>query len=154
LRQRLINEAAELTIMIWPFAATLRYAGLAEAVKNGASFVSLTEMVNERELIAEAERAIEEARRERATILVFPELGFPLAAAGAVKAKLAAGAGDVHPILTVMGLCHHRPANAALDLNEAVILGPGGAEVHRHRKLASFTAGVHGTPIGEQIMTG
>ncbi len=45
------------------------------------------------------------------------------------------------PILTLLGRCH-RPnrRDSRNDVNEAILLGPDGRELARHRKLASFTA--------------
>lgn len=63
---------------------------------------------------------------------------------------------DGHPILTLFGCCHRLSSQGDLHLNEAVLLGPDGSELHRHRKLAPFTdyRFGEGHPVGEILETG
>jgi predicted amidohydrolase len=61
-----------------------------------------------------------------------------------------------YPILTLFGRSHRRNDRGDLDLNEAVLLGPDGSELRRHRKLAPFTDYSSGEeyPCGENLETG
>lgn len=115
------------------------------------AFVVLKDPRNERDLLNQIEQAIDTASAECATMLIFPELAFSPAMLAAAQARLAAHGAGGHPILTVAGLCHAPHGSDGSHLNEAVVLGPDGQELHRHRKLSRYTD-ERGTP--EHITTG
>lgn len=115
------------------------------------AFVVLKDPRNERALLNQVGQAIDTASAEGATMLIFPELAFSPAMLAAAQARLAAHGARGHPILTVAGLCHAPHGSDGSHLNEAVVLGPDGQELHRHRKLSRYTD-EHGTV--EHITTG
>jgi len=57
-----------------------------------------------------------------------------------IRDVLRSHGGDAWPILTLFG-CTHRPSGDGRQyVNEAILLGPDGRELHRHRKLSRYTA--------------
>ncbi|MGH7750025.1 MAG: nitrilase-related carbon-nitrogen hydrolase, partial [Candidatus Dormibacteria bacterium] len=89
--------------------------------------------------------AVKAAVVARADLMVIPELSLSPRMLTALQDFLADSAGR-GPIGTVAGLMHHVPtddeAAGALQsrfVNEAVVLGPTGVELHRHRKLSAAT---------------
>jgi predicted amidohydrolase len=89
-------------------------------------------------------------------VLVFPELAFSPAMLVHTQAVLAEDHGvDGFPLLTVIGLNHGETTRAPGEyVNEAVILGPTGQEIHRHRKLARYALATEDHHVSEQIVTG
>lgn len=145
----------EFRIMLWPITTEIDYP---EMDGVGATppppFVSLRAPRNEDVLQADLETALGEAAKQRVTILIFPELAIPPNLANRVRAILNGHGSDGHPILTCLALCHaDAPGDGNSDVNEAVLLGPEGRELHRHRKLEPFTIGTD-FPCGERIETG
>jgi predicted amidohydrolase len=87
-----------------------------------------------------------------ATVLVLPELVVSPATLETVKTRLKKNGVDGYPILTLLGLSHREGTEGCV--NEAVLLGPGGEELHRHRKMSCFTHGSAGQEAGEDNQTG
>lgn len=156
-RDRLRTERDRLRIMLWPFQCKIDYPAF-QALKESPPpiHVRLDQPVNEEDLQREVEHALEVARRENVTLLVFPELAVPPGTDQQVRSILASYGIDGHPILTLYGCSHRWNDSGTLDLNEAVLLGPNGSELHRHRKLAAFTDYTFGElhPCGEKLETG
>jgi predicted amidohydrolase len=108
-----------------------------------------------------ARKAVERASTpECASLLVLPELSAAESVLGAIKEELRDRPGS--PSLTVVGLRHFVPADEegereAKYVNEAVILGPRGKELWRHRKL-SYAGAAKGKgeypPLVEDIRVG
>jgi predicted amidohydrolase len=101
---------------------------------------------DERRCIEAAEAAVR-AAAGRSTVLLMPELAATPRVLEAVRAEIAIN--ENAPALTVVGLYHMVPegdpqidpaltGNSALAsrVNEAVVLGPNGQELWRHRKLS------------------
>jgi predicted amidohydrolase len=97
--------------------------------------------VEEREQ-ADASVAFEEAisAAPAGGVLLLPELAATTKSLEVISAALAAAEDDA-PALTVVGLYHDEPvgpppsSRVATYVNEAVVLGPAGRELWRHRKL-------------------
>lgn len=90
--------------------------------------------------IEAARRAVEKASvPDTASILVLPELSGDEVVLEAIQAELRERKG-VRPSLTIVGLRHAaapgNEANLSRYVNEAIILGPNGKELWRHRKLS------------------
>lgn len=153
-RLRQVRERGSLRIMMWPLTTQIDYPAL-DQLRAGPppAVLSLNEPRNEPALAAEVETALQEAAKRKVTILVFPELAIPPGIDARVRALLAAQEGESYPLLTVLGLCHARPDGGDADVNEAVLLGPDGTELHRHRKLTRFGLS-SGYPCGEGTETG
>lgn len=102
--------------------------------------------------------AVRAASTETPTILLMPELAATAAAEQAIAEELRAQFADRRrsPLLTIIGLRHRAVENptSGLDLdligesatarhaNEAVVLGPEGQELWRHRKMSAATGSV------------
>jgi predicted amidohydrolase len=157
LHDRLFSERKRLRVMLWPFQTELKYPALA-AMKElpRPTSISLDQLQNEPELQTEVKVALEKAREERVTLLVFPELAIPPATDRQIRQILAKQGVDGYPILTLFGCSHRKNARGSLDLNEAVLLGPDGVELHRHCKLTPFTDYRFGKdqPAGETLEVG
>jgi hypothetical protein len=153
-RLRQVRERGSLRIMMWPLATKIEYPAL-DQLRDGPppAVVNLKDPRNEPALVAEAEAALLEAAKQKVTILMFPELAIPPRVEARVRALLAAQEGESYPLLTVLGLCHACPPEGGADVNEAVLLGPEGTELHRHRKLTRFGLS-GGYPYGEGTQTG
>ena len=125
---------------MWPLELVLDYPVL-DDLKAGTlgNFVSLDQVRNEADLRSEVRRAIQTARELSVTLLVFPELAIPADTDQEIRSILAGHGSPGHPILTLFGRCHRRNAAGDSDLNDAVLLGPDGSELHRHQKLTAFT---------------
>lgn len=145
------KETAGLKILLWPLRCRLDYLGL-DLSRPLPAFVSLREVSNEAELVDDVCEAIATARRELATILVFPELAIPPVAEAAVVRALAEEPVEHNPVLTLVGRCHRPSEEPELDVNEAVLLASDGRELHRHRKLVCFTDRT--ADCGERLATG
>lgn len=156
IKARLLESKSKraLKIMLWAFAVGIEYPALAGV---GASswppFIHLGDPANDGEVLADALRAIDAARKAQATILVFPELSVSAATYDAIRATLAGSGDEDYPVLTIVGLCHRTLESGGVDVNEAVVLGPDGSERHFHRKLYPFTKG-KGYLSGERLETG
>jgi hypothetical protein len=149
--KRLLAARDELTVTLWPFDGAIDYPALDQHGQGPPpDFIALQDPRNEPALVEQVEAAIAAAAAERATMLVFPELAFSPAMLAAASARLAGHGTGGHPILTVAGLCHALDANGT-QVNEAVVLGPDGRELHRHRKLSRFA---DGGLTAEEITTG
>jgi len=81
----------------------------------------------------ELARAVEAAARERAAILVLPELSTATKDVEFLRSILT---GRQYPILTIAGIEHRRRGKSYV--NEAVLLGPHGKLLHTHRKLTRY----------------
>lgn len=157
LHLRLLKEREALKVMLWPFSTSIEYVPLGTRGRGSKpGFVRLQEVVNREALGVEINQALEVARERRVTLLIFPELAIPPALEGAIVSHLSRGRGLAdYPLLTLLGLCHRPNSIGDLDLNEAVLLGPDGRELHRHRKLAPFSQYEEGKPsFGEQLEVG
>ena len=146
--ERLRGAREDFTVLSWPFG-TITYGGL--DVDDQPKYVHLYDITNEAEVVADALAAVEEAERRQATILLFPELSVSPGVHAAITERLGRNGDYGFPILTVLGLCHARDGDT--DVNEAVLLGPDGVELHRHRKVTCYSDSAHGG-CGEQLTQG
>lgn len=117
------------------------------------------------DICAAVEAAVRAAARDEATILLLPELALPATALRVLEHVLAETPRS--PSLTVAGLRHRDvvaagepesdASGAALSpwANEAVVLGPDGVELLRHRELTGFALGSGGpqedTRLGDRL---
>lgn len=135
LHRRFSAERLDLTVLLWPLSTFLEY-------RNGpdeGDFVRLHAVENDGAVQAELCAATEAARSLRATLLVLPELALTPASLQELRRLLHANGAAGFPLLTLAGCCHCPTGDGRLDHNEAVLLGPDGSELHRHRKLSAFT---------------
>jgi predicted amidohydrolase len=152
LRTRMLAERDRLGVMLWPLSIDIDFPALGQlGTDTLPPFISLRNPNNEAALKKEIGTALEEAEKERATILIFPELSIPPGTLAFVQDVLNRRGRFGHPLLTVLGLCHESVGTA--DVNECVLLGPDGKELSRHRKLAPFAVGGD-YPCGERLVTG
>lgn len=128
--------------LCWPLRCSLRVE------RSGSSFVRVSVAEKEETRRAELVRAIETAREKRAAIVIFPELSTAAGDVSFLRGILGRHAIGDHPILTIAGIEHCLAGETCV--NEAVVLGPYGDELHRHQKLTRFT----GAEGGEHIVTG
>ncbi len=150
--KRLLAAArGEFSVALSPFEGCIDYAGLDDYLARKVDFAVFKDPRNEGDLVAQATAAVEAAAEARASLLVFPELALSPVMLSAVRDRLASHGADGHPILTVAGLCHAPFPSGGLHVNEAVLLGPNGAEIWRHRKLRRFT---DAEAVPEHIETG
>lgn len=158
LHDRLYAERESLKIMLWPLQTPPSYPGLNAFLKAAEppDRIVLDRITNEADLQEEIGTALDVAREERVTLLLFPELAIPSGTENKIRRDLARNGIDGHPILTLFGCCHCPSAEENLYLNEAVLLGPDGFELHRHRKLVPFTDYRFGEahPVCEPLETG
>lgn len=138
LRSRFTLEKYQLKVMLWPFQTVLHYPVL-DPDSPPSDFVSLSEVSNEAELLKEVRTALATAKKQEVCLLIFPELSIPTRSRKAIQRTLKRRGPNSYPFLTLIGCCHRRAPEGG-DLNEAVLLGPDGKEIHCHRKLASFTS--------------
>jgi predicted amidohydrolase len=140
LHLRLLEERTRFRVLIWPLQVVLDYPAL-DALRADfpPEFVCLDRIRNESDLEAEVREALQTAGGLEVTLLILPELAVPPATEAKIRNRLAGHGPDGFPILTLFGRCHRRTPKGDLDLNEAVLLGPDGGELHRHRKLTAFT---------------
>jgi len=137
---RLLRERARLRILMWPLQTVLDYPALDDLKKEDPpKFVCLDQIRNEADLQAEVRTTIQLAHDLKTTLLILPELAIPPATEEEIRTILASHGHLGYPTLTLFGRCHRLSPRGDLDLNEAVLLGPDGTELHRHQKLTSFT---------------
>lgn len=147
-----LAELPTLRVLLWPFRTELDF-GDCETLRDGVRWVRLHTIKNEGELVDEIEEAFAAARKEEATILILPELVIPPTVEERIHGILEGHGREGYPMLTVFGCCHCQSEDdPRIDVNEAVVLGPDGTELHRHRKLAAFTDRERG--IAERIKVG
>jgi hypothetical protein len=143
LHDRLHGERTRLRIMLWPFQCVLDYPAFKKMKEKPPPLhVRLDALDNEPALQEEVRRALEEARRQKVTLLILPELSIPPATEEEIQKNLAANGVDGHPLLTLFGRSHRRNSTGDRDLNEAILLGPDGSRFPNlppHRKLVPFT---------------
>ncbi|HEX3131887.1 MAG TPA: hypothetical protein VH394_31405 [Thermoanaerobaculia bacterium] len=152
-RLRREREKRRLNVMLWPLETVLDYPALHGEPKD---FVSLDSLSNEDALELEVRSALATARSLEVSILVFPELAIPTQTREVIRRTLAGHGPDGYPLLTLFGCCHRRAPEGG-DFNEAVLLGPAGAELCCHKKLTSFTHIVNRDRtlfVAEQLRTG
>lgn len=155
LHNRLQAERESLKILLWPFRTPPDYPGLDKLnAANPPKTIVLDEIRNEPALQEEVRQALEVARAKKVTLLLFPELSIPPATERTICQALAQHGVDGHPILTLLGCCHRPNDQGDRHLNEAVVLGPDGSELHRHLKLVPYTASPFKGPIPEDIACG
>lgn len=153
-------------VLIWPLRIRLEYSGLSkidllelgQRNQGRVSFVHLSEVDNEESLISDVLDALTAARENEATLLILPELAIPPRTQEILETTLASHGSMGFPILTLLGCCHRKNPDRNRDVNEAVLLGPDGKEVFRHRKLTRYKGNkkIEGEVMGvaEQIETG
>jgi hypothetical protein len=150
--KRLLAARDDLSIALCPLEGRIDYPALdTYFLDPRPDFVVLKDSRNESDLLRQVTSAVDTASAECATMLIFPELAFSPAMLNAAQSRLATHGAGGYPILTVAGLCHAPHGSDESHLNEAVVLGPEGQEVHRHRKLRRYTD-AEGPP--ERILTG
>ena len=137
LLRRLSLQRSRLSIMLWPLQTILDYPALAPEPAP-SDFVSLDEVRNEEELLAEVQTALAVAKEREACLLVFPELAIPVRIREEIRLTLQGHGAYGYPLMTLIGCCHCKAPEGG-DLNEAILFGPDGTELHCHRKLTSFT---------------
>lgn len=134
---RRLREALEdegLAFLVHPFERVKLEPLRADAVRpDGVRIIRTT---NQEELCVQIESAVRRAEKERAAVLVFPELTFGETMLDCLVARLGARAKSEPPYLTVAGLCHRPAPGASLAFNEAILLGPRGDVLRRHQKIA------------------
>jgi len=135
----LLRDACrQLALMVRPFSR-VRYPALARGADETGETVLLDKVENEDELIGEIGQVLDEAARERATLLVFPELTFTERMRQHLVSSLANKPYENGPLLTVAGCCHRPGEGVRSAHNEAMLLGPDGQTLHRHAKLTRYT---------------
>jgi hypothetical protein len=157
LQDRLHDERGRLRIMLWPFECTLDYPAFEEMKKKPPpERVRLDTLGNEPVLQEEVRRALAEALRLQVTLLILPELSIPPRTEAMLREHLAKQGMGKYPVLTIFGCSHRRHDPDGRDINEAILLGPDGSELHRHRKLFPFTKYSEGEKhrCGERLKTG
>ncbi len=148
-----VKRRSDLRILLWPFRTGPIYSGL--DLQRLPPYFRLESIDNEPTISSEVEKALEVARQERATILVFPELSIPPAVDSTIRGILGGGRPGGHPLLTLYGCCHRRNDAGDRDFNEAVLLGPGGRELlPRHRKMVPYLHRGVGVETKEQLVRG
>ena len=147
LRLERVRRQGPFRVMLWPLEVRPDCACFEEMrARPRPQFFVCKEPRNESALLESARRALEAARQNEVTILVLPELAFTPAMLVQTQRWLSGGGLDASPVLTLVGLCH-APLNdmdakeADLHINEAVLLGPDGRELLRHRKLTRYSEG-------------
>jgi predicted amidohydrolase len=148
--KRLLAARDKLCVMLAPLSGRIEYGSLTPSAAGGDGFVVVKDPRNEAEILGQVRAAVDAASRARAALLVFPELALSPPVLAGLCEHLASGATNSYPILTVAGLCH-TPLSGDQHVNEAVVVGPRGQELHRHRKL---TAHVDGGGVREKTAAG
>jgi len=152
LHRRLLAERRRLQMMLWPLQTVLDYPALdALRLPEPPKCVRLDQVRNEPALRTEVLQALETAAAKKVTMLILPELAIPSQTEAEIRRVLASHGKNRHPILTLFGCCHSPSGAGGRDVNEAVLLGPDGAVLHRHRKLTNFNDGI---TVGEDVLTG
>lgn len=137
LRSRLGREKNRFCVMLWPLQTILDYPALSPG-NTLSDFVSLDRIGNEEELRGEICTALATAREQEITLLLFPELAVPPETREDIRLTLETHGPAGHPLMTLFGCCHRQLPEGGV-VNEAVLLGPDGTELHCHQKLAAFT---------------
>ncbi len=141
LKRRLSGKRPQFSVMMWPFRTHIEYRDIEDPEsKDDVRFVRLCQITNETEVTAEIEEALATACEKEVTILLFPELAVTETGERRVRDVLRSHGRDGFPILTLFGCCHRPSGDGKQYVNEAILLGPDGRELHRHRKLAAYTA--------------
>jgi hypothetical protein len=142
LHHRLWEARRQFKVMHWPFACSIRYPTLEQpppSAENAPEPVHLDRIENEEEVRNEVLQALREARRQKATVLIFPELVFTPVLENEVAGWLEQeGLRNGYPILTLISRSH-RPVGDGRSHNEAVLFTAGGEVLHIHRKLVRYT---------------
>lgn len=127
-----------LKVLIWPFRVPVEF----DEQPEGAT-IALRKVVNEQAVIRDAVAAVEVARQEKATFLLFPELAISLATQTAIQDALRKHRSQDYPIVTIGGrvMCDTAEEEGTFCVNEAFLLGPTGDEIDSHRKLTSYQVG-------------
>jgi hypothetical protein len=160
LHLRLMKEREEgrFSVLLWPLHTEISYVGVdLEAPlldPTGMNYTRLAAIENEDELLVEVLQAVRVAREKKATILILPELALSPAVVAALRQDLSKSGAGSWPLLTLAGTCHCSLPDHEGDLNEALLLGPDGTVLHRHRKLENFVHKVGPGRIGERLQTG
>lgn len=137
-------EDGHFRVMLWPIEIRLEYLGLDEQDLSQGSggtpvnYVHLRDLKNGDKLLEEIPRMLAAAQKEKATLLLLPELAVPPTVEREIKRLLAGRSDHGHPLLTLFGRCH-RQVSDGVDVNEAILLGPDGKKVLCHRKLVQYT---------------
>ncbi len=159
--ESLLGQAANeqrFTALLWPFSTPISYVGidLKAPLPNPSGFnpVRLAEIENEQEILREAVGAVAEARQRKATVLLFPELSLSPTIVASIQEELRRETNSRWPLLTMLGCCHRPQPAQEGDINEALLLGPNGDELHRHRKLSNFKTNLGEAEIGERLEVG
>ncbi|MDX1946611.1 MAG: nitrilase-related carbon-nitrogen hydrolase [Pirellulaceae bacterium] len=141
-------QRGNFAVILWPFSVPLKFPNELRDV------VVLTELTNSGQVLANALRAIDEAKEEKAAILIYPELSISEEIEYAIRNRLRTHGPNDYPILTVLGRTHRKRLENEEEscLNEALVLGPIGEEVQIHRKMTCFVDAK--TEVRESISTG
>ena len=148
------REFNRFSVLLWPFKQTITHPGVdLSPPTRRLTLASLCTVDREEEIMQEVLEAVQEARALKATVLLFPELTLTPELVDALSQELAAQT-TPWPALTLLGACHRAQPGRNNFLNEAILLGPNGAELHRHQKFTKFTHDVDGCWITERIDMG
>lgn len=128
----------EYRVLMWaPPCIEFRHADLLNPVND--PYVSLNEPAN-LEIVEEAlKEGFRLARKEQATVLIYPELSVPPSSEQWLVDQLKEMP-DLPPFLVVFGRTHHPSAEpmSSLDLNQGVVIGAAGQFVCVHDKLTTY----------------
>lgn len=145
-----IREKGKLCVLLWPFCGRVDYE-IEEVPDPEMTWIRVCGIHNQAEVDEQMESALNAAQKHEATILVFPELILTESGEERLRSMLRRNGREGFPLLTLAGRCHRRGAERN-DVNEAILLGPDGTELHRQRKLAAFTDRHRG--LAERIEVG
>jgi predicted amidohydrolase len=152
---RLYDSRRDLRFLCWPTRSKLVVEPLPQSAPTEESdrrqFVRVTVAAERRLRHEELTHAVAAAEHEGATVLILPELSTTNDDIVHLAELLRERDYRLHPLLTIAGLEHRN--DGELDLNEAVVLGPDGEELHRHQKMCRYAddACVEHNRIGESV---
>ncbi|HKO59309.1 MAG TPA: nitrilase-related carbon-nitrogen hydrolase [Thermoanaerobaculia bacterium] len=138
-----LQRAVEFGIrfLSWPLRYELhaeRWTAMSAAQETTGRFVRVSVAAEPKARHRELSLAIQTAKNSQATILILPELSTATDDLPVLQKLLEDGDFDDYPILTVVGLEHQHDGRS--NINEAVILGPDGTVLCRHKKLTRYPA--------------
>ncbi len=127
----------EYRVLMWPFPdVELLHHGLRTPTFD-EPYTRLAEIEDETRLLQRTQEAIEIAKQQRATVLIFPELSVTPTVEKSIVDVLSQGYyADSYPVLTVFGRTH--VAGEQLDSNVGVVMGPDGQLICQHIKLSRY----------------
>jgi predicted amidohydrolase len=134
---RLLAERDRFCAVLWPMTVGPDYEAL-DLLQPGTNQVHLDTARNDDAVIADVHESVDRACREKATLLLLPELVLTEQVEDALRAAIRAAAGPF-PVLTIAGRNHRRRDGEGPFENRAVLLGNSGELLHEHKKNDCFT---------------